>query len=209
VRPGIYNIADRETLMKQEISEVHQALWNNYHYYDIRKATFNPNECNDIIELNRGNCPTQGKISGNEGRIKRDSDIFWVPRSTCTEWIFSRLWILVSSYNSNYGFDLSNDMGQAQLTRYRPGQHYEWHMDLGSNQPSLRKITAVVELSSKQSVKGGGLEIFYGQSIENKVDLDIGDVVLFPSFVMHRASMVDSGTRWSLVLWLTGTRPLR
>jgi len=155
--------------MKQEISEVHQALWNNYHYYDIRKATFNPNECNDIIELNRGNCPTQGKISGNEGRIKRDSDIFWVPRSRCTEWIFSRLWILVSSYNSNYGFDLSNDMGQAQLTRYRPGQHYEWHMDLGSNQPS----------------------------------------VLFPSFVMHRASMVDSGTRWSLVLWLTGTRPLR
>jgi predicted 2-oxoglutarate/Fe(II)-dependent dioxygenase YbiX len=73
----------------------------------------------------------------------------------------------------------------------------------------LRKITAVVELAPKGLMKGGGLEIFYGESIENKVDLDVGDVVVFPSFVMHRASLIESGTRWSLVLWLNGTRPLR
>jgi PKHD-type hydroxylase len=100
-------------------------------------------------------------------------------------------------------------MGQAQLTRYQAGQHYEWHMDLGQKQLSLRKITAVVELTSKKSVKGGGLEVFYRESLENKVHLDVGDVVVFSSFVMHRALMVDSGTRWSLVLWLNGLRPLR
>ena len=82
-------------------------------------------------------------------------------------------------------------------------------MDLGSRQLSLRKLTAVVELASKDLMKGGGLEIFYGESVENKVALDIGDVVVFPSFVMHRASMVESGTRWSLVLWLNGTSPLK
>jgi PKHD-type hydroxylase len=115
----------------------------------------------------------------------------------------------VQVYNYNYGFDLTKDIGQAQLTRYRPGQHYEWHMDLGSGQPSLRKITAVVELTARHSMKGGGIEIFYGQSGVNKVDLDIGDVVIFPSFIMHRASVVDNGTRWSLVLWLNGARPFR
>ncbi len=74
---------------------------------------------------------------------------------------------------------------------------------------SLRKITAVVELTSNNSVGGGGIEVFYGQSAINKVALEIGDIVLFPSFVMHRALMVERGTRWSLVFWLNGTRPLQ
>jgi len=82
-------------------------------------------------------------------------------------------------------------------------------MDFGSRQLSLRKITAVVELAPKDLMKGGGLEIFYDESIANKVGLDVGDVVVFRSFVMHRASLVEGGTRWSLVLWLNGTRPLR
>jgi len=141
--------------------------------------------------------------------VARDSDIFWIPPCQNTNWIFDRLWDLVYTYNSNYGFDLVRDTGQAQLTRYRPGQHYEWHMDLGSGEPSFRKITAVVELTARNSMKGGGIEIFYGQSGGNKLDLDIGDVVIFPSFIMHRASMADSAIRWSLVLWLNGARPFR
>jgi hypothetical protein len=47
----------------------------------------------------------------------------------------------------------------------------------------LRKIMAVVELAPKGLTKGGGLKIFYGETLENKVDLEIGDFVVFPSFV--------------------------
>jgi predicted 2-oxoglutarate/Fe(II)-dependent dioxygenase YbiX len=68
---------------------------------------------------------------------------------------------------------------------------------------------AVVELATKGLTKGGGLKIFYGETLENKVDFEIGDFVVFPSFVVHRASLVESGTRWSLVLWLNGTKLLR
>lgn len=183
--------------------------WEAYNYFETYKSLFKVSECEKIIDLHRQNCLVQGKMASAEGRILRDSDIFWIPRIAETAWIFSRLWDVVSLYNSKYGFELSDEMGQAQLTRYRPGQLYEWHMDLGAGQLSLRKITTVVELTSEASMKGGGIEVFYGQSIENKVDLDTGDAVVFPSFVMHRASMVDSGTRWSLVLWLNGARPLR
>jgi PKHD-type hydroxylase len=147
-------------------------------------------------------------MSRGAGLPLRESDLFWIPCIPDTEWIFTRLWNVVTYYNVKYGFDLSDDIGQAQLTRYRPGQHYDWHMDLGPEQLSLRKITAVVELAPRDLVKGGGLEIFYSDSGENKVDLDAGDIVMFPSFVMHRASMVKSGTRWSFVLWLNGRRPL-
>jgi PKHD-type hydroxylase len=139
----------------------------------------------------------------------RDSDIFWIPRNSDTEWIFIRLWNVVTLYNSQYGFELSNELGQVQLTRYLPGQHYDWHMDLGPRQSSLRKITVVVELTARTEHEGGGIEVFYGDAVDNNLYLDIGDLVIFPSFVMHRASTVRNGIRWSLVQWLLGESPLR
>ena len=36
-----------------------------------------------------------------------------------------------------------------------------------------------------------------------------GDVLIFPSFIMHRALPVRSGTRWTLVSWLTGPQSLK
>ena len=183
--------------------------WETYRYFAIHRNGFTADECARIIKLHQNSQLVRGVMSTVEGRSVRDSDIFWIPRAADTDWIFSRVWDSVSQYNATYGFELAEEMGQAQLTRYQPGQHYEWHMDLGAGRPSLRKITAVVELTSRASREGGGIEIFYGQSIENRLDLDIGDIVLFPSFVMHRAVMVESGTRWSLVSWLNGTRPFR
>jgi PKHD-type hydroxylase len=195
--------------MNQEKPEACWRSWPAFAYFQAYKTRFDDSECNKIIGLHREHSMLSSKLYNNKGIALRDSDIFWIPLCRDTDWIFTRLRDLVYIYNSNYGFDLEEDIGQAQLTRYRPGQHYDWHMDLGSGRPSLRKITAVVELTDRHSMKGGGIEIFYGQSGVNKIDLGIGDVVIFPSFIMHRASMVDSGTRWSLVLWLNGTRPFR
>jgi hypothetical protein len=135
-------------------------LWNSYQYFQTYKARFSASECQEIIGLHERAGLVRGKMLGAEGQTLRDSDIFWIPRNADTDWLFNRLWDIASLYNSQYGFELTNEMGQAQLTRYQPSQHYEWHMDLGSGQPSLRKITAVIELTSKQSIKGGGIEIF-------------------------------------------------
>jgi hypothetical protein len=195
--------------MTQENAKASGTLWQNYSYFQKYDCCFNREECQKIIELHRDSHLIRSAMSNAAGFRLRESDIFWIPRIPDTEWVFSRLWNVTTLFNSKYGFELSDEMGQAQLTRYQPGHHYEWHMDLGSKQLSLRKITVIVELASKDLIKGGGFEIFYGDSIGNKIDLNVGDVVVFPSFVMHRASMVESGTRWSLVLWLNGVRPLR
>lgn len=195
--------------MIQERVESNRGLWETYKYFEIYECLFDSKECQRIIDLHNDQHFIRSKMSDGAGLTLRESDLFWIPRVPDTEWIFSRLWNVVTLYNSKYGFELSDEMGQAQLTRYQSGQHYEWHMDLGSRQLSVRKITTVVELTSRGLMKGGGLEIFHGESVENKVDLDIGDIAVFPSFVMHRASMVESGTRWSLVLWLNGARPLK
>jgi hypothetical protein len=53
-------------------------------------------------------------------------------------------------------------------------------MDLGSRQLSLRKITAVVELTPKGLTKGGGLEIFYGETLETKSTSTLGTSLCSP-----------------------------
>jgi PKHD-type hydroxylase len=82
-------------------------------------------------------------------------------------------------------------------------------MDLGAQEASLRKISVVLQLSANRDVEGGSLEIFSNGVADNQVPADIGDAIVFPSFVMHRASIIRSGVRWSLVVWLTGSQPLR
>ena len=98
-------------------------------------------------------------------------------------------------------------MRQLQLTRYMAGQQYDWHMDLGGGAMSLRKISVVVELAGG-GYDGGGIEVFYGEGSGNRIALSQGDALVFPSFIMHRALPVQSGTRWTLVSWLTGPEPL-
>ena len=183
-------------------------VWDTYAYYELYKREFSCDECDKIIGMHRDHDLVFGRIPSGTGLV-RNSDLFWIPCNIKTQWIFSRLSKVIEQYNARYGFQLAPDIGQAQLTRYRPGQHYDWHMDLGPNQSSLRKITVVVELTSQAQIEGGGLEVFYGESQDNRLALDIGDVAVFPSFVMHRASIVNSGVRWSLVLWLNGLTPLK
>ena len=150
----------------------------------------------------------QSRLPRGDGAFVRDSDLFWIPRTAETEWIFERIWDLATLYNSRYGFELLGEMGQLQLTRYARDQLYNWHMDLGEGPMSLRKISVVVELAAG-GYDGGGIEVFYGEGTGNRIALGQGDALVFPSFIMHRALPVHSGTRWTLVSWLTGRRSLQ
>jgi tetratricopeptide (TPR) repeat protein len=177
--------------------------WPTYSYSEVFAACFSSAECERVIALHQGTGALRSTFPG-----VRDSDLFWVQRITETEWIFQRVWDIVTLYNSKYRFALSGDMGGLQLTRYTAGQRYDWHMDLGDGPPSLRKISVVIELAAG-GYEGGGTEVFYGEGRDNRIALGTGDALVFPSFIMHRALPVHSGTRWTLVSWLTGPEPLR
>jgi PKHD-type hydroxylase len=98
-------------------------------------------------------------------------------------------------------------MGQLQLTRHAKARHYNWHMDLGGGAMSLRKISIAVKLAAS-GYESRGIEMFYGEGRNNRIALGQGNALVFPSFIMHRALPVESGTRWTLVCWLTGPEPL-
>jgi PKHD-type hydroxylase len=183
-------------------------MWDAFHYCETFPGRFTAEECERVIALHQGKGVLQSRMPRADGGLIRDSDLFWVPRSEETEWIFARIWEVATLYNARYGFELFNEMGQLQLTRYAKEQLYNWHMDLGAGAMSLRKISVVVELAAG-GYDGGGIEVFYGEGTGNRIALGQGGVLIFPSFVMHRALPVKSGTRWTLVSWLTGREPLQ
>jgi len=183
--------------------------WPTYRYFEIFLSMFSIAECNQIIALQEQTDPVLSELHDAAGNKLRDSHLFWIQHSEQNNWLFERLLAIALEYNKTYQFELCKEISTAQLTRYTEGQQYGWHMDLGAGQASLRKISIVVELAEAASQVGGGIEIFYGDDINPKVKLNAGDVLVFPSFVMHRASRVQSGVRWSLVTWINGRHPFR
>jgi PKHD-type hydroxylase len=182
-------------------------MWDAFHYCEVFAGRFDAPECERVIALHQTTGVLHSKLPRGDGGFIRDSDLFWVPRTPETEWVFGRVWDVATLYNSRYGFELSEEMGQLQLTRYAKDQLYNWHMDLGAGAMSRRKISVVVELATGR-YDGGGIEVFYGEGARNRIALGQGDALIFPSFIMHRALPVRSGTRWTLVSWLTGRAPL-
>jgi PKHD-type hydroxylase len=182
-------------------------VWNAFHYCEVFPGRFSTLECERVIALSQGQAALRSVMPGRNAGSIRDSDLFWVPRTAQTDWIFERVRDAATQYNSRYGFALSEEIGQLQLTRYAQDQLYDWHMDLGPGAMSLRKITVVVELGA-EGYDGGGTEVFYGEGVKNRIALSTGDALIFPSFIMHRALPVCRGTRWTLVSWLTGPQPL-
>ena len=184
-------------------------MWKQFHYYEVFRSEFSPQECRRVVDLHEERDCSRSRLSAHGGKLVRNSDIWWIYRDRSTDWLFQHIRRLVVRYNKVYRFDVDPLARAAQLTRYRNGQTYDWHMDIGDGASSLRKISVVVELSSPRSRNGGGLEVFHGENLRNHLHLQIGDVACFPSFTIHRAREVTRGTRWSLVFWLTGDAPLR
>lgn len=172
-------------------------MWNTFSYYRIAQRAFSASECARIIDYNSVSVAGNGLLPNNV----RDSRLFWLSREHAG-WVHSRLWALAAGYEIN--FDLVPDLQAAQLTRYDAGQHYDWHIDLGAGPASLRKLSLVIELAHAD--EGGGLQVF---PHDFTLPLEVGDAVLFPSFIPHRAVPVTRGSRWSLVMWFLGKEPFK
>ena len=94
-----------------------------------------------------------------------------------------------------------------QLTRYdAPSGHYDFHMD-GNGYFStrddglVRKLSMTCLLSDPSEFEGGVFEMTSGKTGTFNIDLEKGDIVIFPSYKLHRVSPVTKGVRHSMVAW--------
>ena len=106
-----------------------------------------------------------------------------------------------------FGFHLfpENDYDWLFINRYSKGEQYAWHQDGHTHPPSDIKITALLNLS-ESPYEGGTLEMNTGY-IKKAPEMDKpGNMIIFPSFILHRVTPVTKGTRTSVAFLLTGCR---
>lgn len=188
-------------------------MWKRHNYYYHIGSIFDRTEANKIInDALATKAPQSGLLTleGTQERV-RESTIYWLnTRNPDNKWIFERLWKPIESWNKDFGFDISQEsLTFCQVSRYVVGQRYDWHMDIGQGESSLRKLSMVVALNDPQEFEGGGLEIFYGGDRNPILNLNPGEGVIFPSYIMHRARPITKGSRWSLAIWVKGNNPFK
>lgn len=113
--------------------------------------------------------------------------------------------------NSRYDFDLFDaDAGlfnEVHILRYSEGHFHGNHLDLAPyGGMANRKLSFVAQLNSEYT---GGALILYNASHDvpfKPGDETVGQAAIFPSWIPHMVHPVESGERFTIVIWLLGPR---
>jgi PKHD-type hydroxylase len=181
------------------------AQWNNLFNTEELKCIDDyvvNNLTQDIAMIGSGD-----KLQVNE--IIRKSKIYWIFPNNDTNWIFERMNSMGHKLNSHYfGFDI-HPLSRLQYTIYEDDNgHYDWHWDcffdsgLGNLDVSYQRKLSVV-LLCQQATEGGNLELLWSKNTVTP-ELNCGQTVVFPSFMLHRVTPVTKGVRKTLVAWFEG-----
>ena len=93
-----------------------------------------------------------------------------------------------------------------EFNRYDPGMFYKNHMDAAlmggvRGQPMRTDLSFTVALTDPASYKGGEFvaETPFG---EERMRLEAGNAVVYPSNMIHRVEPIEEGTRWAAIGWI-------
>ena len=144
----------------------------------------------------KGRIQKDGKYELNE---KRDVDCWIIDDKQ--EWIDEIILSTTETAMSYLDYNLVGLLERPQLLRYKsPSKGYNWHIDLGQNEASTRKISISITLNDSHE---GGELLFFSDHLY-KIKMPLGKCIAFPSFLSHKVMPVRSGIRWALVAWISG-----
>lgn len=175
-------------------------------------GAFTADECARIIETGGRQPSSVGMVNDPEAdagvRPVRDVAVRNLALDADFSWIYERLIHHAGRLNQDSLKFEVDQVETLQLLSYGPGQHYDWHVDIGTFELSLRKLSLVALLSDPADYDGGELELFFSDK-PTTMERNRGALVVFPSFVLHRVRAIARGRRFSLALWLRGAQPFR
>lgn len=169
----------------------------------IVPGLLSPEECLAIRDLRQESFKEDGKVSvdGKRQSTLRESEIQWLFPGPETKWIFDKVETAIEKANASYKFELYGFFQGAQVGTYHEGGFYGWHPDMGVGNTSNRKLSISVILSRVDEFTGGDL-LF--KCLGGEIPKAQGTAIIFPSYLIHRVTPVTSGTRISLVSWISG-----
>lgn len=139
-------------------------------------------------------------------RHVRRSRISWLDDTPTNQPIYQLIGALAGRANQEvFKFELTGMEEPAQLATYRAEEegHYGWHVDIGAGRLTRRKISLVIPLTDPSTYEGGEFEVFY-DSEPTRLEMPLGRVVMFPSYLLHQVRPLTRGVRRSLSIWISG-----
>ena len=165
-------------------------------FLSTEECDFLLNKCKEELTLSDAELYTN---SSNSLRQKkgRKSSVGWISDlGFLNERLTKKL---RETFNIN-GMEVTG-LGDYQFTEYKEGEYFDWHIDANNDIYRDRFTSIVIQLND--TYEGGVLEIknLKGElvPIENK----IGTLYIFNSRLLHRVTTLVSGTRYSLVNWVS------
>ena len=93
-----------------------------------------------------------------------------------------------------------------EFNRYDPGMFYKNHMDAAlmggvRGQPMRADLSFTVALTDPAAYKGGD---FVAQTSfgEERMRIEAGNAIVYPSGMIHRVEPIEEGTRWAAIGWI-------
>lgn len=156
--------------------------------------------CKEIISIKDKIDPEKGQTGRNDE--VRISNIRWIHWQNGIDTLYEALRGAVSKANAEWNFNLIGFIEPLQLTHYVASEkgHYGWHADrydLGIGRH--RKLSMTLLLND--NFRGGEFEFF---DTKEQPKMKRGDLLIFPSYLMHRVKEITEAERWSLVAWISG-----
>jgi PKHD-type hydroxylase len=127
------------------------------------------------------------------------------PLTDETRWLYDRMAELARQINeSDYQFELAGFEENFYYLNYEgPGEHFNWHLDIGGLTPAPRKLSLVLQLSDASEYEGGEFDVLTGVGHSRAVKQK-GVVTAFPAYALHRVTPVTSGHRRTLSMFTVG-----
>ena len=99
-------------------------------------------------------------------------------------------------------FTLVRKVHSLLISRSDSGDRYGWHVDNPFSRYGRRDLSFTVFLSDEDSYQGGSLSIQSGGDKTTEFRLAPGQVVVYPSSLLHCVQPVESGARFVCVGWI-------
>lgn len=145
---------------------------------------------------------------GNDGSLElRSSRIMWLAEDKKFDYLYKELSNVITHVNDHcykyslYGFE------SFQYSEYHAEDsgHYTWHIDnsVRGGQQHVRKLSFSAGLNDESEYEGGELQFWLGPEPVS-YRLKKGQIIVFPSYLLHRVTPVTKGVRKTLVGWSRG-----
>ena len=186
----------------------HLSAQKKYDYAFFEEA-FSDEEIKNIKAFAEKLTPKNAEVSKGDFKAEEDEKVRktilkWINPSADSEHLYRKITDYILTGNQNwFGYDLTS-IESLQYSIYNIGGFYGKHTDsFHETYEKPRKLSFVIQLTDESEYTGGSTLLWTGAE-PHQIMKKKGSMTLFPSYVLHEVTPIESGTREAIVGWVQG-----